>query len=97
MSRIKATSISLRYADDEGPDHTTDGQHFDSLKDLNCRFSGVMPREGRGAKVTLSDGEEVKIGADGNDWAINGSTSRGYKTLNEAIDHLEVMKNEGSV
>jgi hypothetical protein len=96
MSRIKATSISLDYAGDEGPDHT-DGQHFDSLKDLNRRFSGVMPKEGRGAKVTLSDGEEVEIGADGNDWAINGSTFRGYETLNEAIDHLEVMKNELSV
>jgi len=102
MSRIKATSISLRYADDEGPDHT-DGQHFDSLSDLNRRFSAVEAKEGRSAKIEFSDGDEVKANANSNGWAAFGTTPDGlqwqtedYETLNTLVDHMQMRKTESA-
>lgn len=93
MDRIQVISISLRYADGEGPEDA-DGQHFDDLDDLNRRFPAVQPKNGRYAIVELSSGLSFEVDADGNDWAIDGNTNRGYATLNEAIDHLEVLENE---
>jgi hypothetical protein len=92
MDTAKANSISLHWADDEGPDHS-DGEHYDSLKDLNRRLSGAEPKVGRTTKARFPDGEEVQFSADGDQWIIDELSSHRYATLSEAIDHFQEMKN----
>ena len=92
MDTHKANSISLHWADGEGPDHS-DGEHYDSLEELNRRLSGAEPKQGRTAKARFPDGEEAEFRADGEEWTIDGLTSQSYATLNEAIDHFREMKN----
>jgi hypothetical protein len=93
----KITSISLKYADGEGPDHT-DGQRFDSLKDLNRRFSGVEAKEGRRAKIAFEDGEILKANANQNGWSAFGRSdglqwqTEDYPTLNSLVRHLQERK-----
>jgi len=102
MNTVKTTSISLHYADDEAPEHTN-GQHFDSLSNLNQRYPAVEPKEGRSAKIEFSDGDEVKANANSNGWAAFGTTPDGlqwqtedYETLNALVDHMQVRKTESA-
>jgi len=91
MDTHKANSISLHWADGEGPDHS-DGEHYDSLEELNRRLSGAEPKQGRTAKARFPDGEEAQFSADGDQWIIDELSSHRYATLSEAIADFEVMK-----
>jgi len=91
--RIHATEVRFHYAQDEGSPADTDGQFFGSLASLK-RAGNAPPLDGRWAEVRLSDGSVYELDADGSSWAVDGSTSREYDTLVDAVDHLEVVANE---
>lgn len=91
--RTHATMISFHYAEEENNPADTDGQYYTSLASLR-RNGNARPVNGRWAEITLSNGDTYELDADGSDWAIDGDTSRGYETLADAVDQLEVIANE---
>jgi hypothetical protein len=102
MKRIKATSIFLRYADDEGPGYK-DGQCFTDLNDMGRRFGSVETKKGRSARIKFSDGSELKANANENSWSAFGLTAEGirwesreYESLNALISHMQTRKTESA-